>query len=339
MLVPHRPRSNRRLRNPTVERRVATPTRIGYPAVEDSAARSVGRVVEDTHGCPGGRRFRTRDSTCWWWSWATDVPVVDARASAIGPSGLRRLRVASRFLDADERQLVAVVVQVEYPPTGDGLELADHSLVGDALELDRADDVASSAGVEPSLHKPEQALWVTDDVDAQPVDRRFATGSRANAEPCCQRTPCMRPTWSASGALSTATTDAPVCASSHVQPPGLAPRSRQVSPALGQRRIRTNDSYNLRYARLGGPPRFSTTCASPFGNGLEQSPAASIRSGSSNVHDPSGASGTAPPIGTGLADTDGSFSAISLARPAWSGATAPSCVDGHAAPWRRDRST
>ena len=37
-------------------------------------------------------------------------------------------------------------------------------------------------------------------------------------------------------------------------------------------------------------------------------------------NDPSGASGTTPPIGTGLADTDGSFSAISLARPPWSGA-------------------
>src|SRR5262249_20403229 len=49
--------------------------------------------------------------------------------------------VASRFLDADERQLVAVVVEVQHAATGDGLELAHHPLVRDPLKLDGADHI------------------------------------------------------------------------------------------------------------------------------------------------------------------------------------------------------
>ncbi len=48
------------------------------------------------------------------------------------------------------------------------------------------------------------------------------------------------------GALSTAVTVAPSFASAQVQPPGEAPRSRQVSPGAGCRLIRVSPSQSFR---------------------------------------------------------------------------------------------
>jgi hypothetical protein len=153
----------------------------------------------------------------------------------------------------------------------------------------------------------------------QSIGSRSA-GSRPNAEPRRQVTFASRSTPAASGARSTAMTSAPVRASSHVQPPGAAPRSRQRSPGTGWRRRRAKVSHSFRYARLGGPSRSSTNRGTPLGNGLEQAAAASTTSRSSSVQEPSGASGATSPSSRGRAATWGSLSAISCARPRCSGA-------------------
>src|SRR5258707_13379080 len=56
---------------------------------------------------------------------------------------------------------------------------------------------------------------------------------------------------------------------------------------------------------------------SPFGNGLEQAAAASIRSGARSVQEPSGAAGAGALNTSGLADTFGSLTPINAARGRW----------------------
>jgi hypothetical protein len=58
----------------------------------------------------------------------------------------------------------------------------------------------------------------------------------------------------------------------------------------------------------------STNRVSPLGNGLEHDGDASIMSGATSVQEPSGAVGAGAPKMSGLAETFGSWSAISAAR-------------------------
>src|SRR5262245_387682 len=108
-----------------------------------------------------------------------------------------------------------------------------------------------------------------------------------------------------SGALSTLITRAPRLASTHVHPPGQAPRSRHSSPGFGRTSKTVNASQSLRYARLGLDVRSSTKFTSPLGNALEHEDAASIKSGATRVQEPSGAAGSGLPKASGRADTLG----------------------------------
>ena len=68
-------------------------------------------------------------------------------------------------------QLVLVVKQVAQLRPGNGGETAGGGMIGFALELDRADEIAAGPGGEPALDQCQEPRRVADDIRKQPIDR------------------------------------------------------------------------------------------------------------------------------------------------------------------------
>src|SRR5579859_7983975 len=115
-------------------------------------------------------------------------------------------------------------------------------MVGDALELESADEASAGAGLEPALDEPQEPCRVTDHVREQPIDRSECL--RIEREGALA--PHVHPGHGRDGGIERRLVDADHPRAQHREHPGPAPgAATEIETALATPRMLAEEGQGL----------------------------------------------------------------------------------------------